>query len=170
LMTTPYALTERCRQPAPVALGGYYSACGRSGCFRAHCWRLPEHLDSLVLKTAADLRKVVTVFGNDCDRPDGTRIGGGRPCRCHQSSQRYRAHQVLQFENRGWLRCSRDHQSSRGSPKDDSKGNRTAASARIAERSFASRELQWRPRYSDVRVVLEHAWRWLNCLAAREGV
>ena len=40
----------------------------------------------------------------------------------------------------------------------------------VADACFASSELQWRPRFLDIRTVLEHAWRWLctNNLAVRE--
>jgi UDP-glucose-4-epimerase GalE len=146
----------------------------------------PEtHLVPIVLETAAGLRKKVTVFGDDYDTPDGTCIRDfvhvADLADAHvRSIDTLNDTEPAKFYNlgsgtgvsvRGIIKTAEDVTKQQiqweigprrpGDP-----------SVLIADGSSASRELQWRPRYPDVRVMLEHAWRWLNksSLAMRERV
>jgi UDP-glucose 4-epimerase len=136
-----------------------------------HC---PEtHLIPLVLQAASGRRPHITVFGEDYDTPDGTCIrdyvhvtdlceahllalerlwaGGGSGAFNLGNGQGFSVREVIDTVRSVTGRAFPVVQGTR----------RAGDPARLVADSHRAREvLGWRPRYADLRTIVEHAWAW----------
>jgi UDP-glucose 4-epimerase len=133
----------------------------------------PEsHLIPLVIETAMNVREKLTVFGTDYPTPDGTCI------RDYVHVMDLAAAHVLAYEaikdgrNRTYnLGSGKGHsimevvemvKAVSGCPVAVEYGPRRPGDppALYADRTVVGQELGWQPQHSDLRAIIETAWRW----------
>lgn len=134
----------------------------------------PEtHLIPLVLQAASGRRDDISVFGCDYDTPDGSCVRDyihvNDLCDAHllalealsggAASAAYNlgngnGFSVFDVINTARLVCHREIEVSH-------QERRPGDPARlVANAELAKRQLGWKPKYSDLSVIMEHAWRW----------
>jgi UDP-glucose 4-epimerase len=133
----------------------------------------PEtHLIPLILQAARDQTKKITVFGRDYPTPDGTCIRDyihvTDLCRAHllalqaltDGKQNFtynlgtgEGHSVQQVIDTARIVTQRDIQVQEGARRSGD------PAILIADPENAMRELDWQPQYSELHVMIEHAWR-----------
>lgn len=134
----------------------------------------PEtHLIPLVLQAAAGYRSHVTVFGRDYDTPDGTCIRdyvhiadlcqahllaleqllGGAPSAAYNlgNGLGYSVQEVIDA-----ARAVTGHEV----PVADGPRREGDPARLVADSRHCRDVLGWRPRFGDLRTIIEHAWRW----------
>jgi len=143
----------------------------------------PEtHLIPLVLQAASGRRSHITVFGTDYDTPDGTCIRDyihvSDLCEVHLlalqrlweggQSTAYNLGNGNGFSVRQVIETA---QAVTSRPIRVNHGERRAGDpARlVADSLLAQQRLDWRPQYSDLAIIIEHAWRWENILARKRS-
>lgn len=136
----------------------------------------PEtHLIPLVLQTASGLRPYISVFGRDYDTPDGTCIRDyvhiTDLCEAHwlavqslmnnSQSQSYNLGNGLGFSVQEVIdtarRVTKRKITTADAPRREGDPARLVADSRLAHE-----KLNWRPKYSDLSTIIEHAWHWEN--------
>jgi UDP-glucose 4-epimerase len=133
----------------------------------------PEtHLIPIVLQVALGQRDRITVFGNDYDTPDGTCIRdyihindlGDAHLRALERLEPGRGLCVNLGTGRGTsvreiIEACREVT---GHPIPEVPGPRRAGdpSQLVADASLARQILDWQPRYTEVKPIIETAWRW----------
>ena len=153
----------------------YFNAAGASG----HCGEDhdPEtHLIPIALQVAAGKRDFVEVYGNDYSTPDGTCVRDyihvvdlarahilalkaleeGEPSNIYNlgcGGEGYSVNQVLETarEVTGKDIPARVGPRRNGDP-----------AVLIASSDKIKRELDWKPEFQDLRVIIESAWRWMQ--------
>ena len=134
----------------------------------------PEgHLIPIVLQTALGLRESVQVFGTDWDTPDGTCIrdyihvtdlsdahilalralAGGAESTAYNLGNGD-GHSVMQVIQTAEAVVGRKISWEAAPRRPGDPARLVASSERLKT------ELRWRPRYADLRTIIEHAWRW----------
>jgi UDP-glucose 4-epimerase len=150
----------------------YFNAAGADPQGRLGEWHEPEsHLIPLVLQVAKGLKKHVTIFGDNYKTPDGTCIRDYVHvidlCNAHllslRSLMKYKKNiicnlgsghgfSVLQVINAASRVTGKNIPFVKGGP-------RTGDPAiLVADITLAKHELRWRPRYSDLETIIQHAW------------
>jgi UDP-glucose 4-epimerase len=133
----------------------------------------PEtHLIPLVLQVALGQRDSITVFGNDYETPDGTAIRDyvhvmdlaeahilALEALSDGQSRVYNLGNARGYSVGEVLQCARDIT---GHPIPADFGPRRAGDAAVlvADNSRIKSELGWTPKYADLRMIIETAWRW----------
>jgi UDP-glucose 4-epimerase len=139
----------------------------------------PEtHLIPLVLQAAAGRRSHIQVFGRDYDTPDGTCIrdyihvvdlcaahllaldrlaaGGDSACFNLGNGAGFSVQQVVDAAERV---------TGRPIPVRDATRRAGDPARLVADAARARTELGWQPRYADLAVIIEDAWRWERSMA-----
>jgi UDP-glucose 4-epimerase len=139
----------------------------------------PEtHLIPLVLQAASGRRSHVTVFGIDYDTPDGTCIRDyihvNDLCDVHLSAlQRlwaggqnttYNLGNGNGFSVRQVIETAQTVVGYR-IPVEYAERRVGDPARLVADSHLAQQELGWRPQYSDLATIIEHAWHWESTLA-----
>jgi UDP-glucose 4-epimerase len=134
----------------------------------------PEsHLIPLVLGAASGARQAIEVFGRDYDTPDGTCIRDyvhvADLCRAHllalESLLDDGRSAVYNLGNGNGFSvqeviAAAERVTGRAIPV-VSGGRRPGDPARlVADSRLARARLGWRPRFAELEVMIEHAWRW----------
>ena len=134
----------------------------------------PEsHLIPLVLQAAAGRRAYIAVFGDDYETPDGTCIRDyihvNDLCEVHllaleklwsgAVSAAYNLGNGKGFSVREVIDTA-IKVSGRAIPVQVSERRVGDPARLVADSTRARRELGWRPRYADLAIIVEHAWRW----------
>lgn len=134
----------------------------------------PEtHLIPLVLQAASGRRPSISVFGRDYDTPDGTCIRDyihiQDLCSAHwlalrsllngEDSQHYNLGNGNGFSVQEVIDAAEQVTGRKipvvNSPRRDGDPARLVADSRLARE-----KLGWRPQYSDLATIIEHAWKW----------
>lgn len=134
----------------------------------------PEtHLIPLVLQAASGRRPAISVFGRDYDTPDGTCIRDyihiNDLCEAHwlglqsliggAESQRYNLGNGLGFSVQEVIDSALQITGKKIKVIDAER--RAGDPARlVADSRLATQQLGWKPRYSELDVMLQHAWQW----------
>ncbi len=135
--------------------------------------REPEyHLIPLVLQVALGQRKQIGIFGTDYPTPDGTCVRDY----IHVEDLAEAHRRAIESPARGEFRCYNVGTGTGVSVRElievarqvtghaipASEAPRRAGDppALFADPSKIMRELGWRPRYTDIRTIVETAWRW----------
>ena len=142
----------------------------------------PEtHLIPLVLQAAAGRREAITVFGSDYDTPDGTCIRDyihiNDLCQAHLlalehllaggDSRAYNLGNGQGFSVREVIDTARAV-TGRDIPVIESERRPGDPARLVADSTRARQELGWRPAYSDLATIIEHAWRWEQAFFGRQ--
>lgn len=141
----------------------------------------PEtHLIPLVLQAASGRKPAISVFGRDYDTPDGTCIRDyihiTDLCEAHwlalqslrsgAGSQRYNLGNGLGFSVQEVIDSALRITGRKIEVIDSTR--RAGDPARlVADSRRASQELKWKPQYSELDVMLRHAWQWEQNTIAR---
>ena len=158
----------------PAALR-YFNAAGADPDGKVGEEHDPEtHLIPLVLHAAKDPSKPVTVFGDDYDTPDGTCIRDyihvADLAEAHILTLDYLdAHPRAAF-NLGTGRGNSVREiieaaeEVTGLPITPKMGARRAGDPPqlVADTTYSAAELGWKPKYTDIRETLTHAWNWMR--------
>ncbi len=149
----------------------YFNACGATE-ERGEDHDPETHLIPLVLEVALGQRDKITIFGDDYDTPDGTcvrdyihvvdlaeahilalnALGDG-------PSRKYNLGNGQGFSVQEVIQTARDVT---GHPIPADIGPRRPGDPDIliADSTTIKRELGWKPQYTDLRAIMETAWRW----------
>lgn len=156
----------------------YFNAAGADPETRIGERHVPEsHLIPLVLQAASGRRESISIFGQDYDTPDGTCIRDYIHI-CDLCDAHLLAIKSLQSKN-----TSAAYNLGNGngfSVKEvidtakkvtDKEFNVVIAESRVgdparlvADASLARKELNWKPEFSSLEVIIKHAWLWENKL------
>lgn len=154
----------------------YFNACGADPECEVGEWHVPEtHLIPIILEACAGERERVTVFGTDYATPDGTCIrdyvhvhdlarahlqaleyllnGGGSDCINLGNQRGYSVSEVIEAAKKVTGKDIMIEIAGRrpGDPDELIGSNRKAGEV-----------LGWKPVYSDIEMILLHAWDWQN--------
>lgn len=129
------------------------------------------HLIPLILQVAKNQRENITVFGKDYDTPDGTCVRDyvhvNDLCAAHwlalQSLQNGKKRAVYNLGNNTGYSVQQVIDLAREvtqHPIPVVEGQRRAGDPAIlvADASLAMQELGWRPKYPELKTIIEHAW------------
>ena len=134
----------------------------------------PEgHLIPIVLQTALGQRESVKVFGTDWDTPDGTCIRDYihvtdladahiLALRALEGGAETTAYNLGNGDGQSVMQVIRTAEAVVGRKIPwESAPRRPGDPARlVASSERLKKELGWKPRYADLHVIIEHAWRW----------
>lgn len=152
----------------------YFNAAGADPDGELGEQHIPEtHLIPLILQAAAGLHENITIFGTDFDTPDGTCIRDyihvTDLCHAHllaleqllagSPSAAYNlgngnGFSVQQVIDTALTVTGRTIQVRHGQRRHGDPGTL------VADASRARQLLGWSPQYSDLNIIIEHAWRW----------
>ncbi|EKD74068.1 MAG: hypothetical protein ACD_45C00085G0003 [uncultured bacterium] len=154
----------------------YFNAAGADPAGRLYERHHPEtHLIPLILQVASGERKAITIYGKDYATPDGTCVRDyihvADVCAAHLLA--------LQALQEGAAQCTYNLGTGKGysvqqvvdmarevtqHPIPVTYGARRAGDPAIlvADASRIIRDLNWQPRYSNLKTIIQHAWRIIN--------
>ena len=135
---------------------------------------VPEtHLIPLVLQAASNRRKNITIFGDDYDTPDGTCIrdyihindlcsahllglehlvaGGESKAYNMGNGQGYSIKEVIDVAKKV---SGNDFEVVAGMRRDGDPARL------VADSTLLQKELGWKPEYTDLEIIVRHAWEW----------
>lgn len=156
----------------------YFNACGADPEGELGERHDPEtHLIPLALQVASGRRESLTVFGHDYDTPDGTCIRDYVHvydlCAAHFLALEYLqgggASNAFNLGNGGGFSVQQVIDTVSivtGKSVPVINGTRRAGdpACLVADANKAKKTLHWNPRYSDLRVIVSHAWAWETLL------
>lgn len=146
----------------------YFNACGATAKYGEH--HDPEsHLIPNVLKVALGQRRQVEIFGDDYETPDGTCIRDyihiADLAQAHILAAKSKATGAFNLGNGDGYSVKQVIETARAvtgrkikavvSPRRPGDPPRLIASAEKARKI-----LRWKPRYPELRTIIEHAWAW----------
>jgi UDP-glucose 4-epimerase len=152
----------------------YFNAAGADPSGEMGEWHVPEtHLIPLVLQVASGRQAHVMVYGTDYETPDGTCVRDyihiHDLCTAHQlaleklmlekQSQKYNLGNGQGFSVRQVVDAAKKVTNK---PITIKVGQRRAGdpAVLVADSKRAKRELNWKPVYSDLKTIIQHAWQW----------
>jgi UDP-glucose 4-epimerase len=148
----------------------YFNACGASETRGEH--HDPEtHLIPIVLQVALGQRDKIVIFGDDYDTPDGTCVrdyihvvdlAQAHILALHnldKGSRKYNLGNGRGYSNLEVVQTAREV-TGRPIPAEIGPRRPGDPDILIASSEAINHDLGWRPRYPDLRTIIETAWRW----------
>jgi UDP-glucose 4-epimerase len=152
----------------------YFNAAGADPLARIGELHNPEtHLIPLVLQVASGKRKEIELYGDDYDTKDGTCVRDYIHvvdlCSAHLLAllsllQGNKSNVYNLGNGAGYtvLEVIKIAEEVTGRPIPVKKAPRRAGdpAVLVADATRAIKELNWKPRYADLRTIIQHAWQW----------
>jgi len=167
----------------------YFNACGADPEGElGECHDPETHLIPLVLQAASGRRKSITVFGRDYPTEDGTCIRDYIHIEDLCSAHALALEALVSGEKNGAIAYNLGNGSGysvqavidaalqvvskTGHSLVVEEGQRRPGDSAVlvADAGRARAELGWRPKYADLRTIIEHAWRWEQHLADQHSL
>ncbi|KAA0019013.1 UDP-glucose 4-epimerase GalE [Salinicola corii] len=162
----------------------YFNACGADPEGElGECHDPETHLIPLILQAASGRRDSITVFGRDYPTADGTCIRDyihiEDLCSAHglaleklvsgkiKGAAAYNLGNGNGFSVQQVIEAAQSLVTKESMKIQLEEGPRRAGdpAVLVADSSFAKKDLDWTPQYSDLKVILRHSWRWEKHLA-----
>jgi len=157
----------------------YFNACGADPEGElGECHDPETHLIPLILQAASGRRESITVFGRDYETDDGTCIRDyihiEDLCRAHalafdalssgskQGSLAYNLGNGQGYSVQEVIDSAKSVVSEQGHTLKVLEGDRRPGDPAklVADASLAEKELNWKPRYKALDIIIRHAWSW----------